>query len=87
MLLVFVVLAAAVAAGPLWAGWHRKRDASRLQCLLEGHDWGRVFDALDNPQWPTRRCKRCGEQDVFTRCVCGKLVNRQTHEVIDQEPE
>lgn len=85
MLVIAGLLVVAAIVGPSWAGWHKKRDAKRLQCLLEGHDWGVIFDALDNPQWPTRRCKRCGEQDIFTRCVCGKLVNRQTQEILDQE--
>lgn len=87
MLAIFVVLVAAAGVGPLWASWHKRRDAQRLTCLLEGHDWSRIFDALDNPQWPTRRCRRCGYQDVFTRCVCGKVVNRQTHEVLDDDEE
>lgn len=85
ILSVLVALAVAGGLGRSWAGWHKRRDANRLTCLLEGHDWGRIFDALDNPQWPTRRCKRCGEQDIFTRCVCGKVVNRQTQEIIDPE--
>lgn len=87
MIVIAVLLVVAAGVGPLWAGWHKRKDAARLQCLLEGHEWSAIFNALDNPQWPTRRCRRCGEQDIFTRCVCGKVVNRQTQEILEDQEQ
>lgn len=48
--------------------------AARAECEKRGHEYTEVFDALDNPHWPTRICRRCKHQDNLVRCPCGNLV-------------
>lgn len=64
---------------PHWKAKLAEKAEERARKCAGGHDWGRPFNAMDNPQWPKRNCRRCGKQEQMDRCPgCGKCIDRST---------
>jgi hypothetical protein len=58
-----------------------RREAQRArlaECAARGHDWGEPFNAMDDPAFPMRRCRRCRAHDFLVKCTaCGKPVRKE----------
>lgn len=64
---------------PWWEHRHERRKERLAACLREGHRWGEIFLACDDPRMPTRNCERCGVQQHLDRCpFCRVPVSRET---------